>query len=124
MAIDTVAAKALLDRALGHYVDAERAATRFGFEPLPPTGGRGSYYAEEKRLSAACDAARQTVFGLFEQALAAQCESDATTAENAFGGPAHTYASENADRYRIQDETCRYIADRIRHPRGPDARTA
>lgn len=44
---------------------------------------------------------------------------------NFFGGRAHTYASENADRYRVQDETVVAIAEMIRRvadsapPRGP-----
>jgi hypothetical protein len=40
-------------------------------------------------------------------------EEAATIAEHAFG-PAHTYASENADRYREQDRIAAFIAGLIR----------
>lgn len=41
-------------------------------------------------------------------------EKAAGAAKDFFGGPAHTYASENADVYRAQDETVRLVAERIR----------
>lgn len=43
-----------------------------------------------------------------------EAEACAKIAERIYGGRAHTYASENADRYRAQDETCAKIADAIR----------
>lgn len=46
--------------------------------------------------------------------LAAETERCALIAENAFGGKAHTYASENADLYRGQDMACQRIAAAIR----------
>ena len=41
-------------------------------------------------------------------------ERAAKVAEDAYGGKAHTYASENADTYRAQDDVCAKIAARIR----------
>lgn len=41
-------------------------------------------------------------------------EEAALAAEKAYGGPAHTYASENADIYRAQDAACARIAGHIR----------
>ena len=41
-------------------------------------------------------------------------EEAARVAEKAFGGKAHTYASENADIYRAQDAACERIASHIR----------
>jgi hypothetical protein len=41
-------------------------------------------------------------------------EKCAKVTENIYGGMAHTYGSENADRYRAQDETCKRIANEIR----------
>lgn len=41
-------------------------------------------------------------------------EKAAKVAEKAYGGPAHTYASENAELYRAQDEACAKIAASIR----------
>lgn len=50
-----------------------------------------------------------------EAARLAALEEAAAVAERAFGGNrAHTYASENADRYRAQDEARRLIAAAIR----------
>jgi hypothetical protein len=46
--------------------------------------------------------------------VADERERAAKIAERAFGGKAHTYASENADRYRVQDEACEHIATMIR----------
>lgn len=41
-------------------------------------------------------------------------EECAVIAEKIYGGKAHTYASENADVYYAQDETCGLIAKSIR----------
>jgi hypothetical protein len=45
---------------------------------------------------------------------AAVIEQCAKIAENCFGGKAHTYSSENADMYRVQDAACGLIAAKIR----------
>ncbi len=50
------------------------------------------------------------------RAIFAERERCAKIAEKAFGGPAHTYASENADIYRAQDSACYHIAALIRKP--------
>lgn len=48
------------------------------------------------------------------KAIQAERAACAQLAENAFGGPAHTYSSENADEYLAQDEACKRIAAAIR----------
>ena len=60
-----------------------------------------------KVITAAIEAAEQA-------AREAEREACARIAEKAFGGPAHTYASENADLYRAQDGACELIASLIR----------
>lgn len=50
----------------------------------------------------------------YNEGVDAEREACARLAENIFGGPAHTYASENADVYRAQDATCKRIAKAIR----------
>jgi hypothetical protein len=65
-----------------------------------------------KRYNNAVDKAR--AWDAIVKARADEREKCAKIAENYFGGRAHTYASENADRYIIQDETCELIAKKIR----------
>lgn len=51
----------------------------------------------------------------FGRAVAnAAIEECAKVCEQAYGGKAHTYASENADRYRAQDDATRLCARRVR----------
>ncbi len=56
----------------------------------------------------------------FENAQNDKLEEAARAAEKAYGGPAHTYASENADIYRAQDGACDRIATIIRSLKSKD----
>jgi hypothetical protein len=48
------------------------------------------------------------------RAIMAERERAAKVAESYYGGPAHTYASENGDRYLAQDQASAGIARLIR----------
>lgn len=58
--------------------------------------------------------AKALITQALHQAQNDKLEEAARVAEKAFGGPAHTYASENADIYRAQDAACARIASHIR----------
>lgn len=57
---------------------------------------------------------RKAIDAARDAAVARERERCAKIAENIYGGRAHTYASEDADVYRAQDDTCNKIAAAIR----------
>lgn len=54
---------------------------------------------------------------LLRQAYERGLEDAAKVAESIWGGPAHTYASENAELYRMQDRAAERVATAIRQMR-------
>ena len=82
----------------------------FHYVVVGPTSDMNSYHG----ILSDASAIAISLNAAYAAGRAGGIEKAAKVAEKAYGGPAHTYASENAELYRAQDEACAKIAASIR----------